>query len=157
MYETWNGGLFYDRWEDFKMSNCNICPRKCNADREHGERGICGVFGEDIWIARASLHQWEEPCISGEVGSGTVFFCGCSLGCVYCQNYEIAHIFCLDFTNKERKSSWIDKIENFSVSVKRLAEIFLELQEKKASNINFVVCHIVSDSFSGFHFIAGNL
>lgn len=68
---------------------CNICPRNCSANRE-AETGVCGV-GEKIRIARAAPHHWEEPCISGSKGSGTVFFSGCNLGCVYCQNQQISH------------------------------------------------------------------
>lgn len=107
-----------------EISKCTLCPRNCKVDREGGTMGVCGVTGSDIWVARAALHYWEEPCISGDTGSGTVFFCGCSLRCVYCQNYQIAH-------SEERK-------KEFSVSIERLAEIFLELQEKKAANINLV-------------------
>ena len=69
---------------------CNLCPRECNVDRKNGQRGVCGVIGKRIVGARAALHMWEEPCISGETGSGTLFFSGCPLRCVYCQNYEIA-------------------------------------------------------------------
>lgn len=79
------------------------------------------MAGEGILLARAALHMWEEPCISGENGSGAVFFVGCPLRCVYCQNYEIAHAE----TGKR-------------VTRERLSEIFLELQEKKAANINLV-------------------
>lgn len=68
---------------------CNICPRECGADREKG-KGYCGV-GQDFTLARAAKHMWEEPPISGTKGSGTVFFSGCNLGCVFCQNYEISH------------------------------------------------------------------
>ena len=100
---------------------CNLCPRACNVDRKHGQKGVCGVTGTGILGARAALHMWEEPCISGEEGSGTVFFSGCPLRCVYCQNYEIARA--------ERGSE---------ITVERLADIFIELQEKKANNINLV-------------------
>lgn len=100
---------------------CTLCPRECNVDRKNGQKGVCGVTGVGIYGARAALHMWEEPCISGETGSGTVFFSGCPLRCVYCQNYEIARA--------ER---------GMEISVERLAEIFLELQEKKAANINLV-------------------
>jgi putative pyruvate formate lyase activating enzyme len=89
-------------------------------DRTNGQRGYCKET-EDIVVARAALHYWEEPCISGEEGSGTVFFSGCAMGCVYCQNYNIA----MGKTGKE-------------ITIDRLAEIFLELQEKKANNINLV-------------------
>ncbi len=100
--------------------NCKICPRQCGADRTRGETGYCGVT-ERLRVSRAALHFWEEPCISGEKGSGTVFFCGCSLKCVYCQNREIA-------------GGGLGK----EISVERLSEIFLELQEKGANNINLV-------------------
>lgn len=104
------------------MERCNLCPRNCNADRKNGQVGVCGVAGEGILGARAALHMWEEPCISGERGSGTVFFSGCPLRCVYCQNHQIANAE----VGKE-------------ISVMRLAEIFLELQEEKhAENINLV-------------------
>ena len=98
---------------------CNLCPRKCNIDRnEH--IGYCKA-GNDIKIAKAFLHMWEEPCISGENGSGTIFFSHCNLGCVFCQNYEVSH-------NGFGKTVTID----------RLAEIMLELQTSKANNINLV-------------------
>lgn len=99
---------------------CNLCPRKCNADRANGIPGYCGETAS-IRAARASLHMWEEPCISGKTGSGTVFFSGCPLKCVFCQNNTIA-------TNQTGKT----------ISESRLAEIFLELQEKGACNINLV-------------------
>ena len=99
---------------------CTLCPRRCNVNRNSGAKGYCGMTSELV-LARAALHQWEEPCISGTNGSGTVFFSGCSLKCVYCQNYSIAH-------SQSGKA----------VSVGRLAEIFLELQDKKAHNINLV-------------------
>ncbi len=102
------------------MKACCLCPRECNADRINGYRGHCKMTSE-LMVARAALHMWEEPCITGEEGSGTVFFSGCSLGCVYCQNYHIAQ-------------GQTGKI----ISTERLAEIFLELQEKKANNINLV-------------------
>lgn len=98
---------------------CNQCPRKCNVDRSKTV-GRCGV-GENFKLARASLHFWEEPCISGENGSGTVFFSGCNLGCVFCQNYEISH----------------RKIGR-EVSADELTEIFESLIEKGANNINLV-------------------
>lgn len=100
---------------------CNLCPRECNVDRKNGQKGVCNVSGTGIYGARAALHMWEEPCISGERGSGAVFFSGCSLRCVYCQNYKIARA--------ERGEA---------ISVERLAEIFLELQHKNAANINLV-------------------
>ncbi len=99
---------------------CRICPRGCGVDRSKGARGFCGET-DGIRVARAALHFWEEPCISGKNGSGTVFFSGCPLRCVYCQNREIAH----GHSGKE-------------ISMERLAEIFLHLQEQGANNINLV-------------------
>jgi len=99
--------------------NCNLCPRNCNIDRNL-KPGACGVTNT-LKIARASLHFWEEPCISGENGSGTVFFSGCPLKCVFCQNYDLS-----------RKNSGKE------ISIEKLADIFLELQNKKANNINLV-------------------
>lgn len=99
---------------------CNLCPRGCNADRSGGETGYCGMSNE-IVAARAALHMWEEPCISGGRGSGAVFFSGCQLRCVFCQNSQIA-------AGQAGKR----------ISVSRLSEIFLELQEKHANNINLV-------------------
>lgn len=98
---------------------CNICPRECNADREI-EKGVCGMPW-DVYLARAEKHYWEEPPISGKNGSGAVFFSGCSLKCVFCQNFGISH-------------------EKFGkkVSLERLREIFFELYEKGAHNINLV-------------------
>ncbi len=113
---------------------CTLCPRNCNADREKNERGYCGETAS-IRAARASLHMWEEPCISGKTGSGTVFFSGCPLKCVFCQNSSIA-------TNQTGKT----------ISVKRLSEIFLELQEKGACNINLVTpTHFVPQIASALH------
>lgn len=104
-----------------EKQGCNICPRECNVDRKTGEKGVCGVAGAGIMGARAALHMWEEPCISGETGSGTVFFSGCPLRCVYCQNYQIA---------RAEKGT--------EITVEGVAEIFLELQEQNAANINLV-------------------
>lgn len=102
------------------MSGCDLCPRSCGADREAGRSGYCGERGT-IRAARAALHMWEEPCISGTRGSGAIFFSGCPLRCVYCQNSDIA-------------DGGIGK----EISVDRLAEIMLELQVQGANNINLV-------------------
>ncbi len=104
---------------NYNFASCRLCPRKCGADRTKG-KGFCGGRLE-IKAAKAYLHMWEEPCISGTNGSGTVFFSGCGLKCVFCQNYKIS-------------------AENFGreISGERLGEIFLELQEKGAHNINLV-------------------
>lgn len=101
------------------LEACRLCPRECGADR-YTSYGYCGAPAEPV-VARAALHMWEEPCISGEEGSGTVFFSGCPLRCVYCQNYKIS-----DCSRGKR------------ITDDRLAEIFLELQDKKANNINLV-------------------
>lgn len=107
--------------------HCMLCPRGCGADRSR-EVGVCRVKNRPM-VARAALHMWEEPCISGEEGSGAVFFSGCSLGCVYCQNREIAR----GQAGKE-------------VSMERLAEIYLELQAQGANNINLVTAgHFLPD------------
>ncbi|MEN6317009.1 MAG: radical SAM protein [Clostridiaceae bacterium] len=98
---------------------CSICPRKCNADREKAA-GFCGMGFKPV-IARAFLHMWEEPCISGTKGSGTVFFSGCNLKCIFCQNHEISH------GGRGRE-----------VSTEELAAIFLSLRDKGAHNINLV-------------------
>ena len=101
-------------------TSCHLCPRGCGVDRLAGQPGRCRVPA-DLYLARAALHFWEEPCISGDCGSGTVFFSGCNLGCVFCQNHSIATA---DIGQK--------------VSVGRLSDIFLELQAKGAANINLV-------------------
>lgn len=101
---------------------CNLCPRRCNANRTENENinGFCKMPLSPK-LARAALHFWEEPCISGTNGSGTVFFSGCSLDCAYCQNYDVSH------GGKGKQ-----------ISCERLAEIFKELVEKGAHNINLV-------------------
>ena len=71
------------------LKDCTLCPRNCHVDRTKGIKGYCRET-EELVVARAALHMWEEPCISGEKGSGAVFFSGCAMGCVYCQNYNIA-------------------------------------------------------------------
>ncbi len=103
-----------------KYENCLLCPRKCGINRSTGQTGVCGVSSE-IKVARAALHYWEEPCISGKRGSGAVFFSGCSLHCVFCQNREIS-----------------DGKEGKVISKERLSDIFIELAGKGANNINLV-------------------
>lgn len=100
-------------------NECTLCPRECKVNRTHSV-GYCGCT-DTIRVARAALHFWEEPCISGEKGSGTVFFSGCNLRCCFCQNFTLSH-------------------ENYGadISAQRLGEIFLELQDKGANNINLV-------------------
>ena len=101
------------------MNLCNLCPRKCNVDRSK-ENGVCGAT-DKMKIARAALHYWEEPCISGEEGSGTIFFTYCNLKCIFCQNYQISknHI-------------------GQEITIEEFADICLKLQSQKARNINLV-------------------
>ena len=101
------------------MSECRLCPRRCGVDRS-SVRGVCRM-GEQIVVARAAPHYGEEPCISGRRGSGTVFFAGCPLGCVYCQNYALSR-------GREGKP----------VSVEHLADIFSRLAGEKVHNLNLV-------------------
>lgn len=102
------------------LKSCKLCPRKCGADRLSGDVGFCGADCR-IKIARAALHFWEEPCISGNSGSGTVFFSHCTLKCAYCQNYSVS---------TENKGKYVTEDE--------LADIFLDLQNQGANNINLV-------------------
>lgn len=101
------------------MAVCTLCPRRCRADRAV-KPGFCGM-GESPRVARAALHFWEEPCISGTRGSGTVFFSGCTLRCAFCQNYEISHLG-----------------QGKEITVQRLADIFKMLEDQGAHNINLV-------------------
>ena len=103
------------------MEKCLLCPRGCSADRARGNAGFCGESA-DITFARASLHMWEEPPISGSRGSGTIFFCGCNLRCVFCQNKIISR------GGGNRKT----------ISVSELASLMLELRDMGAHNINLV-------------------
>lgn len=102
------------------LRDCVLCPRECHVDRTRGEKGFCRET-DQVMAARAALHMWEEPCISGSRGSGTVFFSGCSLRCVFCQNGSIS-------------SGQVGR----PVTTERLAQIFLELEEQNAANINLV-------------------
>ena len=100
---------------------CTLCPRRCGAERtETAGGGFCKMPGTPV-VARAMLHHWEEPCVSGTRGSGAVFFSGCTLRCVFCQNGEISR-----------------RQFGKSVSVSRLREIFEELIDQGAHNINLV-------------------
>ncbi|MDD5195117.1 MAG: 4Fe-4S cluster-binding domain-containing protein [Candidatus Omnitrophica bacterium] len=103
-----------------RLARCNLCPRNCMANRLEGERGACGM-NKDLMVYTAFLHGGEEPVLTGKAGSGTIFFSGCSLKCVYCQNYKFSH---------QNQGSLIN--EN------ALARIMLKLQEKGACNINLV-------------------
>ena len=104
-----------------RLNKCEICPRKCKANRIEGKRGNCGA-SDNLEISLVSLHMFEEPCISGTNGSGTIFFSHCNLHCVFCQNYEI--------------SQEIDKGKE--ISIEELANIMIKQQEKGAHNINLV-------------------
>lgn len=104
-----------------RLKNCTVCPRACGVNRAAGQRGYCGADGT-VYVARAALHMWEEPPISGTRGSGTVFFSHCALGCVFCQNRQIS------------RRADVGK----PVGIERLAEIFHELAAQGAHNINLV-------------------
>jgi putative pyruvate formate lyase activating enzyme len=103
-----------------KLQICHLCPRKCEANRPAGETGYCGA-GHELVVYTAFLHHGEEPGISGAKGSGTIFFSGCSLKCVYCQNFRFSHT-----------------LDGNRVSAEDLARIMVRLQEKGAENINLV-------------------
>ena len=109
------------------MAICTLCPRECAVDRERGERGVCGS-GAVARVARASLHAFEEPCLSGTRGSGTIFFSGCSLGCVFCQNREIS---------REPVGKDMDR--------RALGSLMLSLQEAGAHNVNLVTASHFAD------------
>ena len=112
------------------MSICDNCPRHCRVDRER-QKGFCGEG--QLKVARASLHLWEEPFISGEKGSGTIFFSGCNLKCVYCQNYDIS------------------RGKGIVISPNQLADIFKRLEDAVAENINLVTAtHFVDDIVKAF-------
>lgn len=106
---------------DYKaLENCKLCPRGCGVNRLAGQRGRCKM-GADLAVARAALHYWEETCISGTEGSGAVFFSGCNMGCIFCQNYQIS-----------------DGSSGNVITIERLSDIFLDLQRQGANNINLV-------------------
>lgn len=102
------------------LSSCRLCPRQCAVNRLLGQRGFCGASAE-LFVARAALHFWEEPCISGKEGSGAVFFTGCALRCVFCQNSAISR-----------------REGGRAFRPSELSELFLRLQEEGANNINLV-------------------
>ena len=123
----------YELYEKY-LRNCRLCPRECGVDRIAGETGVCRM-GEKARVARASLHMWEEPCISGDRGSGTVFFTGCSLGCIYCQNAVIASP---QAGTAPDKGMWPEGVAAIPLSTRQLAGLFLRQQERGAANINLV-------------------
>ena len=103
-----------------ELEKCEICPHRCKVNRENGQIGRCKC-NDKIKIALASIHEFEEPCISGNNGSGTVFFSNCNLNCMYCQNYEISQF------GKGRE-----------LSIEELSDIFISQQGKGVNNINLV-------------------
>ena len=103
-----------------KFNSCMLCPKNCLVNRNTGELGFCKA-GNEITIAKYYLHKWEEPCITGANGSGTIFFTYCNLRCMFCQNYEISEL------NK-----------GINISIDRFSEICMELQDMGAANINLV-------------------
>ncbi len=103
------------------LSACDLCPRHCGVDRLNDQKGFCGM-PDTVMLARAALHFYEEPCISGKEGSGAVFFTGCGLRCVYCQNFGISR-----------------GKGGFPVTIPELAGIFLDLQSQGANNVNLVM------------------
>ncbi len=110
----------------YELDKCMLCPRNCMVNRNNGELGFCKE-GNKLKVARYSLHMWEEPIISGTNGSGTIFFSGCNLNCIYCQNHEISH-----------------KHKGREITIEEFKDICLKLQESGANNINIV---------TGTHFI----
>lgn len=102
------------------MEKCTLCPRKCGVNRLKGEKGACQI-GKDLKVASINLHYGEEPPISGQTGSGTIFFTGCNLACVFCQNYPISQL-----------------CNGYEISAESLADKMVELQNKGANNINLV-------------------
>jgi len=102
------------------LDECKICPHKCKVNRNEGRLGRCRA-GKDVRIALASIHNFEEPCISGKNGSGTVFFSNCNLNCIYCQNYEISQLG-----------------KGKDITIEHLADIFISQQNKNVNNVNLV-------------------
>ena len=103
-----------------ELNSCTICPHNCKINRNNGQIGRCRI-GDKVKIALASVHNYEEPCISGKNGSGTIFFSNCNLSCIYCQNYKISQLG-----------------KGYELSVEELANIMLKQQEKGVNNINLV-------------------
>ena len=125
------------RFLETHLCACRLCPRACGANRIQGERGLCGETAQ-VRAGLAWLHRWEEPCLTGERGSGAVFFSGCSLGCVFCQNHEIS--LPRDPHAEEGSGGTV----RTKLTVPRLSEVFLHLQRRGAANINLVTgCHFI--------------
>jgi putative pyruvate formate lyase activating enzyme len=120
----------YSNYYSNYYSNCRLCPNECGVDRTSGQLGVCGQSNE-MQIAWVGLHRGEEPPITGEHGSGMVFFCGCPLHCQYCQNYQISHAFKASGVGRE-------SYEGITVSIEQLASLMLQLQAFGAASINLV-------------------
>ncbi len=122
LYETLSDGEWEEKIEFLKKnySPCGLCPRMCGVVREDGGKGVCGAE-KRVKVASFNLHYGEEPPVSGERGSGTIFYSGCTMKCVFCQNYPISHLFNGQF-----------------YSIEGLSGLFLDLQARGAHNINFV-------------------
>jgi len=103
-----------------ELNNCKLCPKNCEVNRNNGNVGFCKI-GNKIKVALAYLHMWEEPCLSGDAGSGTIFFSGCNLACIYCQNYKIS--------NNQKGEE---------ITIRQFSDMCLDLERKKANNINLV-------------------
>lgn len=127
----------FDAFSDAYCS-CHLCPRNCGCDRSR-KTGVCGMTNE-LRISRVGLHMWEEPCISGTSGSGTIFFTGCNLGCIFCQNHEISR----RLSEKDLSSSYPFALPGRPYTVSELADAMLFLEKQGANNINFV---------TGTHFV----
>lgn len=127
----------FDAFSDAYCS-CHLCPRNCGCDRSR-KAGVCGMTNE-LRISRVGLHMWEEPCISGTSGSGTIFFTGCNLGCIFCQNHEISR----RLSEKDLSSSSPFALPGRPYTVSELADAMLSLEKQGANNINFV---------TGTHFV----
>ncbi len=127
----------FDAFSDAYCS-CHLCPRNCGCDRSR-EAGICGMTNE-LRISRVGLHMWEEPCISGTSGSGTIFFTGCNLGCIFCQNHEISR----RLSEKDLSSSSPFALPGRPYTVSEFSDAMLSLEKQGANNINFV---------TGTHFV----
>ncbi len=115
-------------WE--MMNPCTLCPRKCNINRSKGETGFCGI-GEKVVVSSVGPHFGEESVLVGRGGSGTIFFAGCNLGCVFCQNFDISH-----------------HRDGREISIEKMADAMLGLQDYGCSNINFVTPTHVSASIA---------
>ena len=134
--------------------HCTLCPRNCGAKRSAGKVGFCGMESE-LRLSRVGLHMWEEPCLSGDKGSGTIFFTGCSLGCIFCQNHDISRRFGTGTSVPIFRRSGETPSVPYSrpgkvYSLEAFSDAMLDLQAQGAHNINFVTgCHYVPHIIEG--------